>query len=169
MAFTARQGTAFTTRQGFRDDDFGNETDDTPFKTLTAAEAAALQARMPQLSPWRVVAAQAGLGAVIAAVAWLLTGSSAVAASALYGALVVVLPGALMARGTTSPISRLSPLIGAVSVLCWAAVKMGASVLLLALASKVVQPLSWPVLLIALVLCLQVYWFALLWRGRSQD
>jgi ATP synthase protein I len=29
-----------------------------------------------------------------------------------------------------------------------------------------VQPLSWPALLVAMVLCMKVYWFALLWRGR---
>ena len=47
------------------------------------------------LSPWRVVAAQAGFGALIAVLAWLVTGSRDVAASALYGALVVVIPAAL--------------------------------------------------------------------------
>jgi hypothetical protein len=29
-----------------------------------------------------------------------------------------------------------------------------------------VQPLDWVALLVALVLGLQVYWLALLWRGR---
>ena len=36
----------------------------------------------------------------------------------------------------------------------------------LMLAPKLIQPLSWPALLVALVLCMQVYWLALLWRGR---
>jgi len=31
-----------------------------------------------------------------------------------------------------------------------------------------VQPLSWPALLVALVLCIKVYWLALLWRGRPK-
>jgi ATP synthase protein I len=26
--------------------------------------------------------------------------------------------------------------------------------------------LSWPVLLVTLLVCIKVYWFALLWRGR---
>jgi len=140
-----------------------------PVKRLTAAEAAELAAREPWVSPWRVVAAQAGFGVLIAAVAWLLSGSRSVAASALYGALVVVVPAALMARGATSPLSRLSPVTSAVSVMFWAMVKMGASVLMLALAPRLVQPLSWPMLLVALFLCMQVYWFALLWRGRSKN
>ena len=48
----------------------------------------------------------------------------------------------------------------------WAFVKIGASVAMLMLAPKIVQPLSWPALLATLVLCMQVYWLALVWRGR---
>ena len=151
----------FTGRQGIED-----EAEDLPYKKLTREEAAALRSRNPSLSPWRVIVAQAGLGALIAATAWGVTGSKATLFSALYGALVVVLPGALMARGATSPMSRLSPATSAVSVMFWAVVKMGASVLMLLLASRVVQPRSWPALLAALVGCMQVYWLALLWRGR---
>ncbi|MEO7334950.1 MAG: ATP synthase subunit I [Caldimonas sp.] len=113
--------------------------------------------------------AQVVLGCAIAAMAWWVTGLRDVAASALYGAAVVAIPAALMARGTTSPLSRLSPATSAVSVMFWAMVKMGASVLMLALAPKVVQGLSWPALLIALVTSMQTYWLALLWRGRSKN
>lgn len=155
---------AFTGRNGFDDDD----AEDRPFKRLTAEEAAALAQRIPTVSPWQVVGAQLALGTVIAALAWLLA-DAAVAVSALYGALVAVLPGALMARGTTSRLSRLTVATSAVSVMFWAGVKLGVSVLMLALAPQVVRPLSWPALLLALVLCLQVYWFALLWRGRSKN
>ena len=94
---------------------------------------------------------------------------ASVAVSALYGAAVVVIPALLMARGTTSPLSRMSPATGALSVLVWAMVKIGASVLLLVAAPRVVQGLSWPALLIALVLCMQIYGLALLWRGRSTN
>jgi ATP synthase protein I len=154
---------AFAGRNGFED-----ETEDPPVKRLTSAEAAALQERDPSLSPWRVVAAQLAVGVAVAAAAWLV-GGSVTAVSALYGALVVVLPAALMARGTTSALSRLSVVTSAISMLVWAGVKMGASVLMLVLAPRIVQPLSWPALLVALVVCMQVYWFALLWRGRSKN
>jgi len=136
---------------------------------LTAQEAAELAAREPSLSPWKVIAAQAGVGALIGLFALAVSGSKAVGISAFYGALVVIVPGLLMARGTTSPLGRLSPVISAVSVMVWAGVKMVASVLMLVLATRLVQPLSWPALLIGLVACLQVYWFALLWRGRSKN
>jgi ATP synthase protein I len=145
----------------------GDEAADRPFKRLTPAEAAAFRAANPQLSPWRVIAAQAAVGGVVALLAWLLGGGGEHAWSALYGAVTAVVPGALMARGMTSRLSSVSPGLSAVSVVLWEMVKIGASVGLLVQAPRLVRPLSWPVLLAALVACLSVYWFALLWRGRK--
>jgi len=79
---------------------------------------------------------------------------------------VAVLPGALMARGMTSKVSSRSVVSSALSVMLWSAIKVGLSLALLALAPRLVQSLNWPVLLATLVLCLQMYWIALLWRGR---
>jgi ATP synthase protein I len=134
---------------------------------LTRHEAQAFRERHPQVPVWWVVAAQAALGGLIAALAWWVAGESSVGMSALYGAAVVVVPGALMARGATSPNARLSPVVGAVNFLMWAVVKIGFSVLMLLLAPKIVQPLSWPALLVAMGLCMQTYWLALLWRRRA--
>jgi ATP synthase protein I len=78
----------------------------------------------------------------------------------------VVVPGALMARGMTSRLSSMTPGSSAVSFMLWEAVKIAVSVALLALATKMVQPLSWPALLVGLVVCMKVYGVALLWRGR---
>ena len=89
------------------------------------------------------------------------------AVSAWYGAAVVVIPGALMARGTTSRLSTLSPVVSAVSMMGWGFVKIAVSVAMLVLAARIVPGLVWPALLASMVLCLQSYWFALLWRGRS--
>ena len=110
---------------------------------------------------------QAAVGVVAAALAWLVTGDLPVGLSALYGAAVVVVPGALMARGMTSRFSSMSPGSSAVSFMLWEGVKIAVSVLMLMLAPKLVQPLSWPALLAALVVCIKVYWLALLWRGRG--
>jgi len=115
-----------------------------------------------------VIAAQLVLGAVAAAVAWLVAGGIA-AVSALYGAAVVAVPGALMARGATSRLSSLSPAISAASMLGWELVKIALSVAMLVLATRIVPGVVWPALLAAMVLCLQSYWFALLWRGRDGD
>lgn len=148
---------------------YEDEADEPVVKSLTRTEAEALRARLPKVSPWRVVAMQAVLGIVLAVLGGLATGSTAVAASVLYGAVVVVLPAALMARGATSLLTSRSPLTSAIGMLAWAGMKLALSVLLLALAVRVVQPLVWPALLVGLVMCLQVYWVALLWRGRSKN
>jgi len=137
-------------------------------RPLTRQEAQAFRARHPQVSAWWVIAAQAVMGGVLAALAWGFHGDRATVASVLYGAAVVVLPGALMARGATSGNSRVSPVVGAVSMVSWAVVKIGCSVLMLMLAPRIVQGLSWPALLVAMVLCMQVYWLALLWRRPAK-
>ena len=115
-----------------------------------------------------MIAAQLVLGAVAVAVAGLVGGRIA-AVSALDGAAVVAVPGALMARGATSRLSSLSPAISAASMLGWELVKIALSVAMLVLATRIVPGVVWPALLAAMVLCLQSYWFALLWRGRDGD
>jgi ATP synthase protein I len=145
---------------------FDDESDERPFRRLSRAEAEAFRQSHPVLSPWRVVAAQLMLGALVGAVAWALAGRLA-AVSAWYGAAVVVVPGALMARGATSRLSTLSPVVSAVSMMGWGFVKIAVSVTMLVLAARIVPGLVWPALLASMVLCLQSYWFALLWRGRT--
>ena len=138
------------------------------FKPLTAEEASLLRLKQPPLSPWRVVVVQLVVGVVAALLAALWTQREGVAWSVLYGAAAVVVPGALMARGMTSKLSSMSPGSSAVSVLLWTMVKMVVSVAMLMLAPKIVQTLSWPALLVGLVLCMKVYVVALLWRGHPK-
>jgi ATP synthase protein I len=143
--------------------------DDTqePIKRLSREEAHTLVAAMPQrVSPWWVVAAQAAVGVSVAALLGLFGTAEGMFASALYGAAVVVVPGALMARGMTSPLASLSPLGSAAGFMLWQGVKLALSLALLMAAARIVQPLSWPALLVGLVVCLKVYWVALAWRRR---
>ena len=151
-------------RSGAWDD----EAEEAAFQPLTRAEAQALRDRHPQVPVWWVVAAQAVVGGVVALVAVLVSGDASVFGSALYGAAVVVVPGALMARGMSSRLSSVSPGASAVSFMLWEMVKIAVSVLMLALAPKIVQPLSWPALLASLVVCLNVYLLALLWRRPAK-
>lgn len=137
-----------------------------PFKRLSPEEAQALRSKEPPISPWRVLGVQAVVGVVVALIAGLLTANMAVLWSALYGAAAVVLPGALLARGMTSRLTGMSPGVSAVSFMLWEFVKIAASIAMLALAPRIVPTLSWPVLLVAMVVCMKVYWVALLWRGR---
>jgi ATP synthase protein I len=113
-----------------------------------------------------VIGVQAAVGVLAAGLVGLVFGGAEYFWSLLYGAATVVVPGALMARGMTSRLSGMSPGVSAVSFMLWEMVKIAVSVAMLLLASKIVQPLSWPALLAGLVLCMKVYWIALLWRGR---
>ncbi len=146
---------------------FADDQDDLPVRALSRDEAEALRRRQPALSPWFVVLGQVVVGIVVAAVAGWLAGRDA-ALSALYGAAVVAVPGALMARGATSPLSSISPLASTASMLGWGFVKTGVAVVMLVLAPRVLQGLMWPVMLATLLVCMQTYWVALLWRGQGK-
>ena len=138
------------------------------FKRLSAEEARALAKLDPPLSPWRVVIVQAIVGTVVALLAGAVMAEWKVFWSALYGAGVVVIPAVLMARGMTSRLSSVNAGVSAVSFMLWEFVKIGVSVGLLMLAPRIVTPLVWPALLAGLVVCIKVYWVALLWRGRNR-
>jgi ATP synthase protein I len=151
-------------------DGWGGNSANTPaFKPLTRLEAQVLRAKLPLLSPWRVIGVQAAVGGVMALLAVLITGDQVWAWSLLYGAAAVVVPGALMARGMTSPFSKLSLGASLVSVSVWEMVKIVVSVAMLMLAPKIVPHLSWPALLVGLVMCMKVYVVAMLWFSSQQS
>ena len=149
------------------DDDAADGAANASFKRLSREEAAVLRAQEPPVSPWRVIAVQVMVGVVAALIGWAITGRSEVAWSMLYGAATVVVPGALMARGMTSKLSSMAPGASAVSFMLWEFVKIAVSLAMLVVAGKIVQPLVWPALLVGLVVCMKVYWVALLWRRRA--
>ena len=134
------------------------------YKKLTPAEAQIVRGKIPQVSPWRVVAAQAGAGVICVAVVWVFMQQASAVWSALYGVAATVLPSALLARGMTR--GTKNPLASAAGFLFWEMLKIGVAIGMLVIASKVVPHLSWPVLLLTMVVCMKVNWFALLWRAR---
>ena len=149
-------------------DGWDEDESEAPAKRLTPQEAQLLRARLPIVSPWRVVTAQAVAGVLVALVSWGFSGQAAVGWSALYGAATAVVPSAVLARG----IGRLSgsgPAVGAVGFMVWEGVKVFLALAMLLAAAKVVPSLSWPALLVGLVVCLKVNWLALLWRGRVRN
>jgi ATP synthase protein I len=113
------------------------------------------------------VATQVAVGFTVACLAGAVMGSVSVFWSALYGAGVVVIPAVLMARGMTSRLSSANAGVSAVSFMLWEFVKIGVSVVLLMLAPRIVEPLVWPALLLAVLVCIKVYWVALSWRGQK--
>ncbi len=135
---------------------------------LTREQAQRLREQEPSVSIWWIVLGQLVVGILVALVALLLTGESSFAWSAFYGALVVVIPGALFARGLTSQFSSFSPVTAGFGFFVWEAVKIGVSVGMLAAAPRLVAGLDWLAMLIGLILALKVYWLALLLRHKRK-
>lgn len=144
-----------------------NEAEQDDFKLWSKQEAETWRKDNPSSSPWRVVAAQAVTGLVCAAVAGVLTQRGETAWSALYGAAAVVVPSALLARGMTKRVRN--PMAMAAGFMFWEMLKIGVAIAMLAVAVRVVPNLSWPALLVTMVVCIKVNWVALLWRGRRSD
>lgn len=145
-----------------------DEVEQVSYQPLTREQAQELRKKHPSISPWRVVATQALVGGLCCLVTWLASGKASMAWSALYGAGAVVLPGALLARGMTrgTESSVAAATRAAMGFLFWEMLKIAAAIAMLVIAAKVVPDLSWPALLITMVVCMKVNWFALLWRGR---
>ena len=125
----------------------------------------ALRAKDPQVSLWRVVGAQALAGLLIAAIWWIVTGKFDGAASALYGAAAITLPQALMARGL-GRLKGTGPGGMVAGFMFWQFVKIGFAVLMLVGAGVALKWISWPAVLVAMVVCTKMNWLALLMRGR---
>jgi ATP synthase protein I len=151
-------------RYGFDAD----ELEDQDFKPLTSQEAQALREREPALSPWWVVGLQCLAGLAVALVAWGVSGKAA-AWSAAYGALAVVIPAALFARGLMSQFSSLNAATASFGFFVWEAVKLAVSVAMIVLASRLVVDLNWLALLAGLFVTLKMYWLALLKRPKPEQ
>ena len=153
--------------QGNSKDDSGNfETTEVAFKPLSREEAQKLREASPQLSPWWVLAGQLAVGVLLACAAWALTGRQNVAWSVFYGALVVVIPGALLARGLASKLWSMNPGAAVAGFFLWEMVKIATSVGMLFAAPQLVVELDWLAMLVGLMTVLQVYWVALLMRPK---
>jgi len=139
-----------------------------PFTPLTADQARRLREEQPQVSPWWVVVGQVGMGLVTALAAWALTGRQNVALSAGYGALVAAVPTAIFARGLGSRMGPATATGAVARVFVWEMVKIALSIVMLVMAPRWVAALSWPALLVGLVLAVKVYWVALVVSSRRR-
>jgi ATP synthase protein I len=134
---------------------------------LTADEAQALRERDPSVSVWQVLRWQGLTGVLVALATWGLTQSAEAAWSAAYGGLAVVLPAALFARGLLSRVALASPGAAVAGFFVWEMVKIGLTLAMLVAAPKLLSGLSWPAMLVGLVVTMKVYWVALLVRPRK--
>mgnify|MGYP000113675888 FL=1 len=134
---------------------------DDAFEPLTAEQVRELRKHQPLLSVWRVVVAQVLVGALVAGVVWWVSGRISAVYSATYGALAVILPAALFARGLTSPVASVNAGAAVFGFFLWEMVKIGLTVAMLFAAPRLVNDLSWPAMLAGLVVTMKVYWVAL--------
>ncbi|MBX9832688.1 MAG: ATP synthase subunit I [Burkholderiaceae bacterium] len=140
------------------------EAEESDFKPLTAEEAVVWRSRNPPISVWKVVAGQALVGMLVGLLAWVLTGSVPVGWSAAYGALAVVVPAALFARGVLRHKASFNPRAAMVGFFGWEIAKIVLTVALLAAAPWVVPGLNWVALVVGMVITMKTYWVALLVR-----
>jgi ATP synthase protein I len=137
---------------------------DPPVRPLTRDEAKALLAQQPKFSLSLLLAAQLSVGVLVALVWWGLSGRPDSALSALYGAAVAVVPNVLMARGVFG--SQAGATVG--GLVLWELVKMVVVGVMLAFAPVLIRALSWPAMLVSMLLCMKVMGAALLWLGRPK-
>ena len=141
------------------------EAEESDFKPLTAQEAEQWRSRNPPISEWKVVAGQALVGTLVALVAWVLTGRASVGWSAAYGAVAVVVPAGLFARGVFRRKASSDPRAAMLGFFGWEIAKIVLTVALLAAAPRLVPDLSWMALLVGMVITMKTYWAALLVRS----
>ena len=147
--------------------DAGQASEDEDFVPLTREQAQQLRLLQPMVSPWRVVAWQLVVGLMALACAWIASGTLASVRSVGCGALAVVLPAALFARGVTGRFSSQNPGSAVLGFFVWELVKIVTTVGLLLLAQRLVSDLSWPWMLAGMVLVMKVYWVALMVNPKA--
>lgn len=139
-------------------------------RTLSKAEAAVVKASNPPLNPWRVVGWQVAAVLVSMLLALAITQKVVVMYSLAWGGLCVVVPAAVFARGLMSKAALMNAGSATAGFFLWEMVKIGLTVAMLFAAPRVMQvlgqDLSWPSMLVGLVVAMKVYWLALLCKPK---
>ncbi|MFC5522177.1 ATP synthase subunit I [Polaromonas jejuensis] len=146
----------------------GVEAEEAAFKPLTREEAQKLREATPVVSPWKILMWQGVVGGLVAAAAWALTGQPRMAWSAAYGALAVIIPAALFARGLSRQKAVTHGGAALVGFFVWEMVKIALTVAMLVAAPRLVAQLSWLALLAGFVVTMKVYWVAMWLRPASK-
>ncbi|MBG6072353.1 F0F1-type ATP synthase assembly protein I [Polaromonas sp. CG_9.7] len=107
------------------------------------------------------------VGLVVAALAWVLTGQARMGWSAGYGALAVIIPAALFARGLSRQKSAMHGNAALAGFFVWEMVKIALTVAMLFAAPRLVEGLNWLALLAGFVVTMKVYWVAM-WFGPAR-
>jgi ATP synthase protein I len=139
------------------------------FKPLSAEEVQAWRQRHPQVSPWRVLFLQVGVGALMALLMGLFTGEWVLAASSAWGSVAVVVPAVVFVRALSRQMRRTQPGSALLGLMVWELVKIVLTVALLLVAPKVISDLNWFALVAGFVVTMKVYWLAMAlgWMQRK--
>ena len=138
------------------------------FTPLTAEQAKLLRKQQPSTSPWAVIGLQVLVGFLVALATWGFSGKPNLGWSVAYGALAVIIPAALFARGLMGQFSSINAVTAGLGFFIWEAIKIAVSVGMLFAAPRLVAGLDWLAMLIGLILTLKVYWVALLMRPKRK-
>ena len=147
--------------------DASDEADKEVFRAMTAEEAQEWRRRNPQVSAQRVIGMQvlaAGIVTVIMFAWW----GRAAGMSAAYGALAVLMPAMVLARGLRRQSKVRDPAAVFMSFVVWEAVKVVLTVSLLLAAPKLVPSLNWLALVAGFVVTMKVYLVAAWLQSRRQ-
>ena len=150
---------------GFDADDL----EDPEIEPLTAAQAKALRESDPALSPWWVVGMQVVAGILVSLAAWVVAVETVAGWSAAYGAIAVIIPAALFARGLMSRFSSANAATASFGFFVWQALKIAVSIVLIAAAPKLIVNLNWLAMMAGLLVTLKMYWLALLIRPKHKQ
>jgi ATP synthase protein I len=145
-----------------------DESEELELKPLSAEEAQALRKLHPLVSPWRVVGWQAVVGLLVALITWLLTRNTNAGWSAAYGALAVVIPAALFARGLLRQRTAANAGSALAGFFVWELVKIALTVAMLVAAPRLILQLNWLALLAGFVVTMKVQWVAIWLRPKRK-
>lgn len=140
---------------------------DEEFKPLTAEEARQWRQRNPPVSAWRVIGMQIATALLVAVIAGWGFGRAA-GVSAAYGALAVIVPAMVLARGLRRQALLKDSGAAFLSFVVWEVVKVVLTVAMLLAAPKLVPLLNWLALVAGFVVTMKVYWVAAWLQSRHR-
>lgn len=150
---------------GSSDEESGLELEPKP---LTAEEAAVLRPKIVGFSPWHVIGIQAVAGLLLVVLVWQMSDHAALAKSAGYGVLAVLVPAMLFARGLARQKGSLPPGAALAGMFVWEFVKIILTLAMLFAAPRLVADLNWLALLAGFVVTMKASWLAMFWQHRRK-
>ena len=137
-------------------------------KPLTSEEAALLRPKIVSFSPWHVIGVQASVGLLVVLAVWLVSDQAAWGWSTGYGALAVLVPAMLFARGLIRQHRAAAPGAALAGMFVWEFVKIILTLVMLFAAPRVVTDLNWLALLAGFVVTMKASWLAMFWQYRRK-